>query len=157
MGNYTVGQWKIQDVEQALCLGISFHSKLFFSRVGTTKVQTDHCQGLLCCPCLSELESAASEFVIYAVHPGVRVVMAVPWRLVRTPARALFLVSFTCSCGCHSEDTDTAASGNPIGAQSRGRDTGGKVSGQVAMELREDHCCLRKTLDGAREQVQRNA
>lgn len=42
-------------------------------------------------------------------------------------------------------------------AQPRGRDTGGKVSGQVATELRDDYPCLRRTLDGAREHVQRLA
>lgn len=46
------------------------------------------------------------------------------------------------SVGCHVENTDGAAFGNPIGAQ--GRDTGGKVVGQMAMEPGDGYSCLSK-------------
>lgn len=109
-------------------------------------MQTDNCTGLLCCPCLSGLESTASAFAIYSlVHPGVWFVMAITWRLEQTAlipclARYISLVPV----GCHSENTDGAALGNPVGAQSHGTDTGGKVAGPAAMELGAGYSCLGK-------------
>lgn len=48
----------------------------------------------------------------------------------------------------------------PLGINADGvlsRDTGGKGAEQMAMELEDGYCCLRKALDSYKEQGQRQA
>lgn len=85
--------------------------------------------------------------------------MAVTWTLVRMPTFLCFAPGYLSlvPVGHHGENTDTAALGIQWELSHVAEIQVAKCRGQVAMELRDDYSCLRKTLDGAREQVQRHA